>query len=126
MPRPKSPVEDQVFEVLRGYEGDDLHYPATLKTIYAVRNAVYRFNKGSGKRFRCIIGDNEVTFTERPMKTRHGNAAKEITEMLTAARVAEENDVDLLTERVRDILTKHLSEDDDEDVEETTVRRKRA
>jgi len=125
MPRPKSTVEDEVFELLREHEGKDLHYPATLKTIYAARNAVYRFNRENGKRFRSIIGDNGVTLTERSMKTAHDTATKEIADILTAAKSEGESDASVLLDRIEEVLKRNF-EDNDETEVEPLPRRKRA
>lgn len=115
MARPKSSVEDDVFDALRAYEGQDIVYPATLRTLYAVRNAVYRFNKDNERKFRCVINDDGVILTERPVKSAHDVAGKAIAEMLAAAKAENETDVDTLTERVRDIFTQHFNEDAAED-----------
>jgi len=125
MPRPKSNAEAEVVSALRGYTGTDIHYPATLTTLYAVRNAVYRYNKENNKRFRCIIRDDGVTLTERPMQSAYENAAKEVKSVLLAAKASGERDVDEIMELIRDAVTKHLSDESDVEDEDSVVMGRR-
>jgi len=103
------------MELLQGYAGEDILYPATLKTLYAVRNAVYRFNKANGKRFRCVIRETDVALTERPVKTAHDYAIKDVTDLLSAAKRDGESDVETLVERIRDALTARFDSAEDEE-----------
>ena len=127
MPRPKSSTEDEVFSLLREYEGADLHFPATLRTLYSVRNAVYRYNKTNGKRFRCIIRDDGVTLTEKPVRTHYELAAKEIAAVLADAKAEGETDASVLLDRIEDVLKRNFESDGEARAMATpvAVRRKR-
>jgi len=127
MPRTRSHTEAEITDLLQSYTGADLTYPVSVKTLYAVRNAVYRYNREHGKKFRCVIRDNDVLLTERTMKSAYENAAKEIHSVLMSAKAAGETNLDELTDLIRSALERHLSNGVDDDEEETTptLQRKR-
>jgi len=112
MPRPRSSAESDVMSALREYSGEDIHYPATLTTLYAVRNAVYRYNRESGKKFRCIIRDDGVVLTEREGRSAHDAASKAIKEIMTSAKSKHETDVDTLVTKIRSVLESYFNEDE--------------
>ena len=124
MPRPKSVTDEEVAQLLSGYKGNDVTYPATLRTLYSVRNAVYKFNRENDRKFRCIIRDDGVVLTERPMKTAHDAAAKEIAAVLSEAKREGEGDTDVLLDRIKDVLERVFEDADEE--EEQPRKRKRA
>jgi len=118
VPRPKSSTDEEVVNLLRGYCGNEVNYPVSLTTLYTVRNAVYKFNRENDRRFRCIVRDDGVTLTERPMKTAHDAASKEISAVMSTAKANWESDVRVLLSRIEEVLRKHFPNGvDDEEVE---------
>jgi len=118
MPRPQNTAEAEVLSALRSYSGEDIHYPATLSTLYAVRNAVYRYNRESGKKFKCVIQDDGVVLTMRAGKSNHDAAAKEIKNVLTAAKLANENSENMISAKVIEVIHNYFGENSDSENED--------
>jgi len=131
MPRPaNTSVERDVFEKLAEFKGAELMYPATLKTLFAVRNSVYKFNKENKRHFRCTILDSGVKISERPKKPKYNLVLKEI-ESVLKTELTSENDVDAneLAEKVAVVIREYFASavdmaeaEDDEDEDSTSEK----
>lgn len=110
MPRLGQPdVEREIYEKLEDFDGEEITYPATLKTLFAVRSTVYRFNKEKGRKFRCLIDDDAVRISEKPKKPPHELALKEIQEILKA-----EPPINELLEQVENIIRSYFGDEEEE------------
>jgi len=113
MPRvAQTDIEQDVFDRLENSSGQEIAYPATLKTLFAVRTSVYKFNKERGRSFRISVMDDGVRISERPQKTPYERALDEIkTEFKNAAESQE--GAEYLIEQTRDIIEKHFGSEDE-------------
>ena len=109
MPRmAQTHVEDEVFSRLDGYKGGELMLNATLRTLFTVRNAVYRYNRDHKRDFRCTIEDDGVRVAERPKKSVYQVALKAVGEAFKLAQ-QENAHVDTLVDRVEDVIRTHFA-----------------
>ena len=87
MPRTSSmqDVDSEVTEKLESYSGSDIEFPANLKSLGVIRNAVYRHNRTNGRKFKILVTDYGVTITERKSVSPHKLAHKSVSALLKDA-----------------------------------------
>jgi hypothetical protein len=114
VPKIGSPhIEQEVFDRLENAKDGEVMYPATLRTIFAIRSAVYKFNKEYNRTFRCTILDDGVRIYERPKESGYEAALKEI-KILFKTAVENKMDAEELADKVVDIIRKNLQSADDD------------
>ena len=104
-------VETDVFDKLDRYNGREIAYPTTLKTLFSVRNAVYKYNKENGKNFRCVLDDDAVRISEKPKKPEYGKALREIEAVFKTMHEDGALNIDDLVARVENIVRTHFDGD---------------
>ena len=105
-------IERDVFDKLDNANGNEVVYPATLRTMFAVRTAVYRFNKEYNRAFRCTMLDDSIRISERPKESGYEAALREIKAVFKAA-MDSKMDAEDLTDKVVEVIREHLAADEE-------------
>ena len=118
MPRTASQpnVEQDVYEQLDGYKGGVTLVPATIKTIFAVRGAVYRYNREKKRHFRCMLADDGIMVSEKAKKSAYEQAAKAVADVFKRAQ-AQQMELNQLLDEVEDAVRVYLNDEPIESAE---------
>ena len=109
MPRvAQTDIEDDVFAKLEVAKGE-ITYPATLKTLVAVRSSVYKYNRENSRNFRIAMLDDGVRISEKPEKSPYEKALDEIKGEFKSASQTGENAAYLI-QQATEIINKYFKE----------------